>query len=138
VTPPPDGDFVFVRFSPFGSEGITNNIRKTVIGDKRLGRLPPRHGLSVFGIRRNSGETEKQAVQRLCDALVGKLGGEKISVTTVAAVAAIGLTLHDDQPPPHHYLIGTQTMQDMPDVDSISGLFDDRIANPALEKEAQS
>ena len=123
-------ELTIVRFGPFTAEGCGRTAKEQYDDDLVAGRSSPRFGVSVFGDYRIKDETTDDVVRRICsDAPVN---GKRVAVISRTELEDRGWSVHQDMPPPLHYLVYVGNLSEVPDVDSLSLLWNEyRINNPA-------
>lgn len=121
-----------VRFGPFSPEGCKRNAVDTYEDDLDCGRQP-RFGVSVFATRVQEGADLDAAIEHLC--MTAPVGGKKIATMWLEDIERLGFSVHCDEPPPMHYLVGEGDLSALPDTDKLSLAWaNNRIDNPAYRK----
>lgn len=100
--------------------------------DEEAGRSP-RWGVSAFGSAIQDGETEDDAVKRICEQ--ADKNGNTVAVFSVEDLHAIGFGATLDEPPPGHYLLGEGNLEKEPDYAALSSLLDEHRRKNPVRKE---
>lgn len=123
-------DAMLIRFTPISVEKLTATAYDQHERDSIDGREPARFGISVFGDHIRSGETVDETIARIC--AEAPCNGRTVAAFDEADLDSVGLTVHDDIPPPMHYLIGNDDLSTKPAVERLAVLLDEkRTRNPA-------
>jgi len=123
---------VFVRFSPFAAERLTENAEDTWAEDVENGIAPARYGLSVIGDEVGS-EVEK-TLEVLCTET--HLNGKKIGVLHELDLIEHGFQVVPDPTPrePKHCLVGRGNLSARFDATSLESLIRSGIRNNPRQK----
>lgn len=130
-----DGSEVVIRFTPITAEGLRKNAMGTHAEDLEDGRRPGRYGVSVVAGRCDEGESIEETIAKIL--ATTSLTGRTIAVVTGTELRARGFEIVPDpnSREPLHHLVGDDPFMEVPRVDVLASLLDDRrMSNPAYKK----
>ena len=121
-----------VRFGPFTSDGCRVNAKDTYDDDLDSGRRP-RYGVSTFATFVEDGAEVDDAIAHICK--TAPCGGRKVARVWSDDLERLGFSVHNDEPPPMHYLVGAGDLAALPDFDALAIIWaSNKVGNPAFGK----